>query len=292
MKRFRTLTGLAWISPWLLGFACFTMLPLAMGMWYSFTDWTLLEPAIPIGMDNYDRLLGDEVVHIAAWNTLLYLVISIPLLTIASIAMAVLLSKPARFQAFWRVAVFAPSVLPLVALATIFKLMYDAELGAMNKGLSYVGIDGPNWFGTEAWAMTAIILMNLWVVGPAMVIYLAALRDVPRDLNEAASLDGVSWWGRLVNVTLPMISPVILFNVIIGFINGAQVFVVPYIMTGGGPNRGTYFWSMYVYDAAFKYGDMGYASTLGVVQFAAILLLTLGLLLVGRRYVYYRGGMT
>ena len=289
MKRSSAITGLLWVSPWLIGFLAFTMLPLGMGIWYSFTDWTLLEPAIPIGTDNYERLLGDEVVRIAIWNTVLYLVISIPLLTIASIAMAVLLSKPARFQAFWRVAVFAPSVLPLVAMATIFKLMYDAELGAMNKGLAAVGVDGPNWFGSETWAMTAIILMNLWVIGPAMVIYLAALRDVPRDLNEAASLDGVTWWGRLVNVTLPMISPVILFNVIIGIINAAQVFVVPYIMTGGGPNRGTYFWSMYVYDAAFKYGDMGYASTLGVVQFVAILLLTLGLLLLGRRFVYYRG---
>lgn len=289
MKRSSVAAGLLWVSPWLIGFACFTMLPLAMGIWYSFTDWTLLEPAIPIGMDNYERLLGDGVFHVAIWNTVLYLVISIPLLTVASIAMAVLLSKPARFQAFWRVAVFAPSVLPLVAMATIFKLMYDAELGAMNKGLAAIGIEGPNWFGGEGWAMTAIILMNLWVVGPAMVIYLAALRDVPRDLNEAASLDGVNWWGRLCNVTLPMISPVILFNVIIGIINGAQVFVVPYIMTGGGPNRGTYFWSMYVYDSAFKYGDMGYASTLGVVQFITILLLTLGLLLAGRRFVYYRG---
>jgi len=287
----RTATGLLWISPWIVGFACFTILPLVLGVWYSMTDWTLLESPIPVGTENYERLLGDQVVHVAFWNTLVYIAITIPLLTVSSIALAILLSRPARFQAFWRVAVFAPSVLPLVALATIFKLMYDGELGVVNRGLDAVGVQGPEWFASETWAMVAIILMNLWVVGPAMVIYLASLRDVPRDLNEAASIDGVNWWGRLVHVTLPMISPVILFNVIIGLINAAQVFVVPYIMTGGGPNRGTYFWSMYVYDAAFRYGDMGYASTLGIVQFLAILLLTIGLLLVGRRFVFYRGAM-
>ena len=291
MRWRNTGTGLLWISPWIVGFACFTILPLALGVWYSMTDWTLLEAPIPVGTENYERLLGDKVVHVALWNTLLYIVITIPLLTVASIALAILLSRPARFQALWRVAVFAPSVLPLVALATIFKLMYDGELGVVNRGLDAVGVQGPEWFASETWAMVAIILMNLWVVGPAMVIYLASLRDVPRDLNEAASIDGVNWWGRLVHVTLPLISPVILFNVIIGLINAAQVFVVPYIMTGGGPNRGTYFWSMYVYDAAFRYGDMGYASTLGIVQFLAILLLTIGLLLVGRRFVFYRGAM-
>ena len=289
MKIGRTATGLLWVSPWILGFACFTLLPLVLGVWYSMTDWTLLESPVPVGAENYHRLLGDDVVGIALRNTLLYIVITIPLLTIASIALAILLSRPARFQSLWRVAVFAPSVLPLVAMATIFKLMYDGELGVVNRGLGAVGSPTPEWFTSETWAMVAIILMNLWVVGPAVVIYLASLRDVPRDLNEAASIDGVDWWGRLVHVTLPMISPVILFNVIIGLINAAQVFVVPYIMTGGGPNRGTYFWSMYVYDAAFRYGDMGYASTLGIVQFAAILLLTAGLLLVGRRFVFYRG---
>ena len=270
MKIGRTATGLLWVSPWILGFACFTLLPLVLGVWYSMTDWTLLESPVPVGAENYHRLLGDDVVGIALRNTLLYIVITIPLLTIASIALAILLSRPARFQSLWRVAVFAPSVLPLVAMATIFKLMYDGELGVVNRGLGAVGAPTPEWFTSETWAMVAIILMNLWVVGPAVVIYLASLRDVPRDLNEAASIDGVDWWGRLVHVTLPMISPVILFNVIIGLINAAQVFVVPYIMTGGGPNRGTYFWSMYVYDAAFRYGDMGYASTLGIVQFAAI----------------------
>jgi multiple sugar transport system permease protein len=137
--------------------------------------------------------------------------------------------------------------------------------------------------------MTALLLMSLWSVGPAVVIYLAGLRDVPKQLHEAASIDGVGPVGRFFHVVLPMISPVILFNVIIGTINAAQVFAVPLIMTGGGPERSTYFHSMYVYDQAFKFGDMGYASALGVLQFAIILALTGLILLAGRRLVYYRG---
>ena len=293
VKHDSTAVGLLWISPWLLGFALFTLLPVSMGIWYGFTDYTLLEPPIPVGMDNYQRMIGDEVLGVVIWNTGIFAVASIVLGTVLSIALAVLLSKPARFQAFWRAVVFAPSILPLVAVAVIFKLAYDAEAGAANRlingGLGWLGLQGPNWFGSGFWAMTALVLMGLWAVGPAVVIYLAGLKDVPRQLYEAGDIDGVGRWGRLIHITLPMISPVILFNVIIGLINAMQVFAVPLIMTGGGPERSTYFYSMYVYDQAFTYGDMGYASALGVVQFAIILALTMLVLLAGRRFVYYRG---
>ncbi|MCH2161663.1 MAG: sugar ABC transporter permease [Phycisphaerales bacterium] len=293
MKHDSPAVGLLWISPWLLGFALFTILPVSMGLWYGFTDYTLLEPPIPVGLDNYERMMGDEVLGIVIWNTAIFAVASIVLGTVLSIGLAVLLSRPARFQAFWRAAVFAPSILPLVAVAVIFKLAYDAEVGVanqlINSGVGWIGLQGPNWFGSGFWAMTALVLMGLWAVGPAVVIYLAGLKDVPRQLYEAGDIDGVGRWGRLIHITLPMISPVILFNVIIGLINAMQVFAVPLIMTGGGPERSTYFYSMYVYDQAFTYGDMGYASALGVVQFVIILALTMLILLAGRRYVYYRG---
>ncbi|MCH2162451.1 MAG: sugar ABC transporter permease [Phycisphaerales bacterium] len=293
MKHDSTPVGLLWISPWLLGFAIFTILPVSMGIWYGFTDYTLLESPIPVGLDNYERMAGDEVLSIAIWNTAIFAVASIVIGTILSISLAVLLANPMRFQFFWRAAVFAPSILPLVAVAVIFKLAYDPEVGAANQvingGLGWLGIQGPNWFGSGFWAMTALVLMGLWGVGPAVVIYLAGLKDVPRQLYEAGAIDGVNRWGRLFHITLPMISPVILFNVIIGLINAMQVFAVPLIMTGGGPERSTYFYSMYVYDQAFTYGDMGYASALGVVQFSIILALTMLVLLAGRRFVYYRG---
>ena len=293
MRHDSTTTGLLWIGPWVLGFLSFTIVPVALSLYYGFTDYTLLEPPIPVGVDNYTRMLDDPILLTVLWNTAVFGVVSILLSTLLSISLAVLLSKPARFQSFWRAAVFAPSVLPLVAVAVIFKLGYDPEVGIFNGiidgALGWAGIRGPNWFGSGFWAMTALVLMGLWGVGPAVVIYLAGLRDVPKQLHEAASIDGVGRWGRFVHVVLPMISPVILFNVIIGVINAAQVFAVPLLLTGGGPERTTYFHSMYVYDQAFTFGDMGYASALGVLQFVIILVLTGLILLAGRRLVYYRG---
>ncbi len=293
MKHDSTATGLLWIGPWVLGFSIFTVVPVALALYYGFTDYTLLEAPIYVGADNYARMFEDPILGQVLWNTAVFGVISIVLGTVVSILLAVLLSKPARFQSFWRAAVFAPSVLPLVALAVIFKLAYDPELGIANRSfdllLGWTGLQGPNWFGSGFWAMTALILMGLWGVGPAVVIYLAGLRDVPKQLHEAASIDGVGRWGRFFHVVLPMISPVILFNVIIGVINAAQVFAVPLLLTGGGPERTTYFHSMYVYDQAFTFGDMGYASALGVLQFVIILALTGIILLAGRKLVYYRG---
>ena len=293
MKHDSTATGLLWIGPWVLGFSIFTVVPVALALYYGFTDYTLLEAPIYVGGDNYARMFDDPILGQVLWNTAVFGVVSIVLGTVVSILLAVLLSKPARFQSFWRAAVFAPSVLPLVALAVIFKLAYDPELGIANRSfdllLGWTGLQGPNWFGSGFWAMTALILMGLWGVGPAVVIYLAGLRDVPKQLHEAASIDGVGRWGRFFHVVLPMISPVILFNVIIGVINAAQVFAVPLLLTGGGPERTTYFHSMYVYDQAFTFGDMGYASALGVLQFVIILALTGIILLAGRKLVYYRG---
>ena len=271
----------------------FTALPVILSIWYGFTDYTLLEPPIPVGVDNYARMADDAILGTVLWNTALFGVLTIVLGTALSLALATILSHPVRFRSFWRAAVFAPSVLPLVALAVIFKLAYDPEIGIANTliegALGWAGVRGPNWFGSGFWAMTALLLMSLWGVGPAVVIYLAALRDVPKQLHEAASIDGVGRWGRFVHVVLPMISPVILFNVIIGIINAMQVFAVPLLLTGGGPERSTYFHSMYVYDQAFTFGDMGYASALGVLQFAIILVLTGLVLLAGRRFVHYRG---
>lgn len=293
MRRDSPAVGMLWISPWLVGFAVFTALPVVLAIWYGFTDYTLLEPPIPVGLDNYTRMADDAILGTVLWNTAVFGVLTIVLGTLLSLALATVLSHPVRFRSFWRAAVFAPSVLPLVALAVIFKLAYDPEVGIANTliegALGWAGVRGPNWFGSGFWAMTALLLMSLWGVGPAVVIYLAALRDVPKQLHEAASIDGVGRWGRFVHVVLPMISPVILFNVIIGIINAMQVFAVPLLLTGGGPERTTYFHSMYVYDQAFTFGDMGYASALGVLQFAIILVLTGLVLLAGRRFVHYRG---
>ena len=288
MKRDGFLTFLPWAAPWLAGFMLFTALPVGLGIWYAFTDYTLLEPPIMVGTKNFARLVDDPILGTVAWNTFFFGLLSIVVGTVLSIALAVLLSKPARFQAFW-LGRLVPSVLPLIAVAAIFKLGFDGELGAANQLLGLIGVEGPNWFGSGAWAWTALLMMSLGGVGPAVVIYLAGLRDVPKQLHEAASLDGVGSWGRFVHVTLPMISPVILFNVVIGIINAAQVFVIPLVMTGGGPGRSTYLQCMSMTKRSnTATWDM---PVLGLVQFAAILVLTGLVLLLGQRFVYYRGLM-
>jgi multiple sugar transport system permease protein len=282
------LAGLTWISPWIVGFALFMLVPAGMSLYFSLTDYSLLEPPVFVGLDNFSELLGDEVVGIALWNTALYTVVAVPLGTVVAIAIALLLARPRRGIGLARAAVFLPTLVPLVAAALGWTWMYNAEHGAINALLAWVGITGPDWLGEGRWAMTALILMSAWSIGGAMVIYLAAIRDVPRQLDEAADLDGAGPLGRLVHVTLPMISPAILFNVVIGIIWSLQVFAVPYIMTRGGPDNATYFYTMYLFDNAFVFGRMGYACALGWLQLVVILIVT-GLFLRGsRRFVFYR----
>ncbi len=176
----------------------------------------------------------------------------------------------------------------------IWLWLYNGELGLINGVLDPLlapfGRAGPNWLADQRWAMIALVLMSLWSIGPAVVIYLAALQGVPGELYEAAAIDGVPEARRFWHITLPMISPVILFNVVIAIINASQVFAVPYIMTGGGPDRATYFYSMYLYDTAFSYGQMGYASALAWIQLLLVLGVTVITLRLSRGLVYFRTG--
>lgn len=284
------LVGLAWISPWLVGFIAFTLLPLAMAAWYSLCDYNVLEPAVFIGADNYGRMARDGLFWTALKNTAVYAAFSIPLGTALSLVIAAMLNQRIRLLGVFRAAIFVPALVPIVAQAMIWLWLFNGDLGLINQALALVGIDGPNWLRDARWAMPALIIMSLWTIGQAVVVYLAALQDVPQHLYEAASLDGFGPVRRFWHITLPMISPAILFNVVIAIINAWQVFAVPYIMTEGGPGRATYFTSMYLYDNAFQFLDMGYASALSLVQLAIILALTGLTFLVSRRLVHYRGG--
>lgn len=287
-----TWLGLAWISPWIIGAAAFMLIPVCMSLATSFTDDPLLESPISVGLANWSRLLTDDVFWHSLWITVLYAAISIPLCTVVSIALAGLLNVKLKGRWIFRAILFAPSIVPVVAAAMIWLWIFNGQLGLVNHLLDVVlapfGLHGPDWLGDRHWAMVALVLVGLWGIGPSMVIYLAALRDVPTDLLEAANLDGMGWWHRFWHITIPLISPVILFNIIVGVINSMQVFALPYIMTQGGPDRSTYFYTMYLYDTGFKYGQMGYASTLAWVQLLVILGLTAITIRLGRRYVYYR----
>jgi multiple sugar transport system permease protein len=283
-------TGLAWISPWILGFGLFMATPIVMSLYYSFTDYPLLEKPVFVGADNYVALLSDEVFFITLRNTAIFCLLYIPSASVLALVIAAMLNARVKALGLWRTAVFIPSLVPIVASAMIWLWLFNADQGLLNVALRAVGISGPNWLGDPAWALPALVLMSLWNIGQPVVIYLAALQGVPTSLYEAASIDGMGPVRKLLYVTAPMISPVILFNVIIMTINTLQVFAVPYIMTEGGPGRATYFFTHYLYDNAFVFLKMGYASALAWVQFLIILALTGVMFIASRKLVHYRTG--
>ena len=270
-----TLKGWAFISPWVIGFLAFALLPVSMSLYYSLCDYSLLQPPVFRGLENYRRLMHDEVFWKALGNTAYYAVMALPLGLIMSLSAALMLNVKARGQSVYRTIIFLPSLVPAVASAMLWLWLFNGQLGLINLVLRHLGIQNPpEWLSDVSWAMPALVLMSLWGVGNTVVIYLAGLQDVPRELYEAAELDGAGSARRLWHVTLPSISPVIFFNLVMAIIGTLQVFGAPYIMTGGGPARSTYFFTMYLYDNAFSYLKMGYASAMAWVQLVLVILLT------------------
>ena len=284
-----TAKGLAFLSPWLVGFCVFTLIPIALSLYYSFCDYSLLQRPIWRGLENYRLLFRDEVFFKSLWNTFYYAAMALPAGMLVSIGLALMLNVHIRGQAVYRTIIFLPSLVPTVAAAMLWLWLFNSRLGLVNTALSYLGITGPRWLGDADWAMPALVIMSLWGVGHTVVIYLAGLQDVPRELYEAAAIDGAGIWGRLWSVTIPMLSPVIFFNLILAIIGTLQVFTLPYIMTQGGPARSTYFYTMYLYDNAFTFLRMGYASAMAWMQLLIILTLTGLAFWTSKRWVYYQG---
>lgn len=291
--RRENMSGWLWISPWVIGFLAFMLAPAAMSLYYSFTEYPLLEGPVWVGLANYGRMLTDDVFLTALWKTFVYGAISIPLSTALALVIAALLNARIRGGRVYQAAVFLPTLVPMAASAMVWLWLFNGEYGLINRALGVVGIDGPNWLTSTRWVMTAIVIISLWGVGQAVVVYYAAMKEVPEQLYEAAAMDGMGPARRFWNVTLPMLSPVVLFNVVTLIIGAMQVFVIPYIITKstpGGDPRAMYFYTMYMYDNAFVYGKMGYASAMAWVQLVVTLLLTAVTFAVSRKAVYYRGG--
>jgi multiple sugar transport system permease protein len=280
--------GVLFALPWIFGFLLFLLYPILASLFYSFTNYSVLRQPKWVGLSNYQELASDEVFHQTLKNTLYYVVGAVPLGCVVAIGLAMLLNTKVKGMAFYRTLFYLPSLVPMVALGTLFLWVFNGDYGLLNNALRSVGISPPNWLGEPSWSKWTLILISTWGSGQAMVIYLAALQDVPVSLYEAAELDGAKLWQKTRNVTLPMISPVILFNVLMGIIGSLQVFAVPYVMfPGGAPARSTYFFSSYLYDNAFRYQRMGYASAIGWVMFVITLALTLIALKVSERHVHY-----
>jgi len=287
--RRQQLHGLLWISPWIIGTIAFLAIPVAMSAYYSLTDYSLIESPVPIGLDNYKEITHDPVFWLSLKNTAAYALGCTILGTIVSVLIAVLLEQRLRGSNLVRAIVFLPTLIPVVSASIGWLWLYNGQYGLFNALLARLHIRGPDWLGDAHWAMPSLIIMGMWVVGSAVVICTAALREVPVSLYEAADLDGMGPWSRFRHVTLPMISPAILFNAIMAAIWGLQVFAVPLVMTPkGGPGNATLVYSMYVFKCAFEYGRMGYASALAWIQFLLAIALTAAALWAARRFVHYR----
>lgn len=280
--------GLLFASPWAIGFLVFLAYPLIASMVYSFCDYSVLKPPVWIGLDNYKDLLHDELFWTALKNTLLYAALALPAGLATSLILAMLLNAKVKGMPIYRTFFFIPSLVPQVSLAVLWLWVLNGEHGVLNPLLAHLGITGPNWLSDPNWSKPSMVLMSVWGGGNAMLIYLASLQDVPQQLVEAAELDGANGWQKTRNVTIPTISPVILFNGVMGLIGTLQVFAVPYVMfPNGTPARSTYFYSMYLFDNAFKYQKMGYASAMGWILFVLVLILTLVSLRLSERHVHY-----
>jgi multiple sugar transport system permease protein len=281
--------GLLFCLPWLLGLTAFLIYPLCAAFYYSLCDYSVLLPPVFIGFDNYRDLAKDPLFWQSLGNTAYFAAGSVSLGLLVSLSLALLLNSKVKGVGLYRTIFFLPSLMPVVASSILWMWMYNGQSGLINTGLRTLGVNGPAWLADPNWAKPAIVIMTVWGAGNAMVIYLAGLQDVPASLYEAALIDGAGFFQRLFHVTLPMISPVIYFNVLLSIISGFQAFTQAFIMTGstGAPERSTLFYVLNLYNVGFQDLRMGYASAMAWVLFVIILLLTLLLTKLSRRFVSY-----
>jgi len=282
--------GLAFISPWIAGFLIFTAIPVGMSIYYSFCDVSLIYPKpVYVGFQNFAMLAHDPIFWITLRNTFYFALLTLPTGLILALGLALLLNSNVRGQQIYRAIIFLPSLVPTVAAAVLWLWLYSRKLGLINTVLARLGITGPGWLTDVHWAMPALAIVSLWACGNTVIIYLAGLQDVPRELYEAAHIDGAGPWRRLWNVTLPTLSPVIFFNLVLGIIGIFQIFGAPFIMTGGEPEHATDFYTMYLYRQAFTYLNLGMASAMAWIQLIIILVLTGLAFATSSRWVHYQG---
>lgn len=299
LDRAQARAGWAFIAPWLIGFLIFTMGPMLISMLLSFTRWTGMTPmntADSVGFANYQQMFTRDSKFVKSLIVTGYFVIlAVPIGQIAALAVAVLMNSKVRGITVFRTVYFVPSVVSGVALSVLWLQIFNNDYGILNAGLRPIlklfGTTPPNWFGADGktWAIPAFVIMGLWGVGGGMIIYLAGLKGIPTSLYEAATIDGAGPARKFWNVTLPMLSPLIFYNLVMGIIGSFQVFTQAYVMTGGGPDNATLFYVLNLYRHAFEYHNMGYASALAWVLFVLVLVLTLLVFRGAKNLVYYEG---
>ena len=287
------LNGYLFIAPWLIGFLILTAGPMLFSLYSSFTNYDVTSRMDFIGLKNYVRMFTqDDLFWVSLGNTLYYVAISVPLTTIGAVLLAVLLNQGVPGMRLFRTIYYLPAVLSGVGVYLLWMQLLNPDSGLVNTVLSWFGITGPAWLFDPNWTKPALIFMKLWSVGGGMLLYLASLQGVSRSLYEAAEIDGANTFQRFRHITLPMITPVIFFDLVTSFIGGFQVFQEAYVMTQsgtGGPANSLVFFNLHMFNKAFKSFDMGYAMAMSWILFIIVLILTVINLKLAPRWVHYEG---
>lgn len=281
--------GYLFALPWFIGFSAFIAGPVIASLVLSFTNYEVVTSPRFVGISNYKSLLQDPLCWKSLYNTMYMVIVGVPLQIIVPLSVALLLNKEVKGISWYRTCYYLASIMPMVASSILWLWILDANFGILNTTLSTMGIQGPNWLGDPAWAKLGITLMLVWAAtGSNMIIYLAGLKAVPEQLYEAARIDGANWWQLFWNVTIPMLTPALFFTLIMGLVSTFQIFTQAYIMTEGGPVNSTLFYVYYLYNNAFAYFKMGYASALAWILFLVIFVITISQLKLSKHWVYYR----
>jgi multiple sugar transport system permease protein len=294
VARREAIEGYLFILPWILGLIIFTAGPFIAGIFFSFTNYSALETPTWVGVDNYSKVLQDQNFYLSIYNTVYYVILSVPTGLILALILALLLNQSVRGVSFFRTAFYMPSIVPAVPSIMIFLWILNGRFGLLNGALSGIGIVGPDWLTDPAWTKPSLVIWSLWQIGGSMIIFLAGLQGVPQELYEAASIDGAGTFKRFLHVTIPMISPTIFFVLVIGLIASFQVFTAAFIlgtgnygMPGSGPLNSLLFWVVNIYQQGFYFYRFGYASALACLLFIVVMVATLVQVWLAGRWVYY-----
>lgn len=294
LQRIEALQGYLFISPWVLGFLIFTLGPMLASFYYSFTLYNVQTAPRFTGLANYMfAFVDDDLFWVSVRRTLMWALMTVPLGMIGSLFAAILLNQKLKGVAIFRTCFFLPHLTPIVAAAILWMWILQPDIGILNNLLDQIGIRGPKWLQSIQWSMPALAMISLWkgIGGNKMLIFLAGLQAIPETLYEAADIDGASTWQKLIRITIPMISPSMFFNLVLGIIASFQVFSMAFVTTRGGPAYATYFYALHLYQQAFVSFDMGYGSALAWIFFVAVLVLTLAQLWLQKHWVYYEGAV-
>lgn len=289
LARREAVAAYGFLTPWIIGMAVLTIGPMAYSLYLSFTSYDLLSPPEWNGLANYARMLEDQRFMNSVGVTLKYVAFSVPAVLVASLLVAMVLNQGLRFISAYRAAFYLPSLIGTsVAIALLWREVFG-EAGIFNQVLSVFGIDGPSWIGRPETALYTLIVLNVWTFGSTMIIFLAGLRQVPKELYEAASVDGAGHLRRFFHITLPMISPLIFFNLLLTTVNSFQAFTPAYVISGGsgGPLDSTLFYTLYLYQRGFANLEMGYAAAMAWVLVAGLAIFTAILFATARYWVHY-----